>query len=103
MLAALSVIERALLAAALLATVAAGVLHFAGAADLATFLVSALALAGLAWVVSFATEALGARLGPAATGFLLRPHRHGGGRYSGRYSSVPRRYNRATSAQTPAE
>jgi Ca2+:H+ antiporter len=36
----------------------------------ATFLVCGLALAGLAWVVGVGTEALGARLGPAATGVL---------------------------------
>jgi Ca2+:H+ antiporter len=70
MLAAFSTIERALLAGALLATTVAGALHFAGAPDLATFLVSAVALAGLAWMVSFATEAIGERLGPAATGVL---------------------------------
>ncbi len=70
MLAAFSTIERVLLAGALLATTVAGALHFAGASDLATFLVSAVALAGLAWMVSFATEAIGERLGPAATGVL---------------------------------
>jgi Ca2+:H+ antiporter len=36
----------------------------------AVFIVSGLALAGLAWVVGVGTEALGARLGPAATGLL---------------------------------
>jgi Ca2+:H+ antiporter len=70
MLAALAPLERALLAVAFAATLAAGILHFAGAPDLATFAVSACALAGLAWIVSFATEAIGERLGPAATGFL---------------------------------
>jgi Ca2+:H+ antiporter len=35
-----------------------------------TFIVAGLALAGLAWVVAFATEALGERLGPGATGLL---------------------------------
>src|SRR6266540_2158377 len=32
--------------------------------------VSGVALAGLAWIVSFATEAIGERFGPAATGVL---------------------------------
>jgi Ca2+:H+ antiporter len=34
------------------------------------FVVGAVALAGLAWLVAVATEALGARFGPAATGLL---------------------------------
>jgi Ca2+:H+ antiporter len=51
-------------------TTVAGVLHFGGASPTATFIVSALALAGLAWIVSFATEQVGARFGPAITGFL---------------------------------
>jgi len=70
MLALFTTVERFLLAGALIATAAAGVLHFAEAPDVATFAVSALALAGLAWIVSFATEAIGERLGPAATGVL---------------------------------
>jgi Ca2+:H+ antiporter len=53
-----------------LCSVAAGVMHYAGATAVATFAVAALALAGLAWIVAFATEALGARFGPGVTGFL---------------------------------
>ena len=34
------------------------------------FIIAGLALAGLAWVVSFATEQVGGRFGPAATGML---------------------------------
>ena len=48
----------------------AGVMHYAGAAAVATFVVSGVALAGVAYVVAFATEALGERLGPGATGLL---------------------------------
>jgi Ca2+:H+ antiporter len=51
-------------------SVAAGVLHYSGAAAVPTFVVAGLALAGLAWVVAFATEALGERFGPGVTGFL---------------------------------
>ena len=56
--------------AALAVTGAAAVLRFSGATPLAVFLVATVALAGLAWVVSFATELIGERLGPAATGVL---------------------------------
>src|SRR3954447_23834581 len=52
------------------ATVLAGVVHYAGGADLLAFVLGAVALAGLAWVVSFATEQVGERFGPAVTGFL---------------------------------
>ena len=52
------------------ATVAAAVAHFSGATALLTFAVATVALAGLAWIVSFATEQLGERFGPAATGVL---------------------------------
>jgi Ca2+:H+ antiporter len=51
-------------------TAGAGAAHFTGAPDLLTFLLSAAALAGLAWIVSTATEAIGERLGPGATGVL---------------------------------
>ena len=52
------------------ATAVAGSLHYAGASAVAAFAAAGLALAGLAWVVAFATEALGERFGPGATGFL---------------------------------
>jgi Ca2+:H+ antiporter len=48
----------------------AGVLHYAGAEPVATFLVSGAALGGLAWIIGIATEAVGARFGPAVTGVL---------------------------------
>jgi Ca2+:H+ antiporter len=62
--------RNALLAGALVATLAAGVLHFADAEPVVTFVVAAGALAGLAWVISIATEAIGERFGPALTGLL---------------------------------
>jgi Ca2+:H+ antiporter len=48
----------------------AGVLHFAGANPVLSFAVIAVALALLAVVVGDATEQLGSRLGPGATGVL---------------------------------
>ena len=62
--------ERGALLAIALATAAAAIAHYAGAAAVPTFAVAAVALAGQAWIVSFATEQVGERLGPAATGFL---------------------------------
>jgi Ca2+:H+ antiporter len=60
----------ALLAAVLAVCVAAGVLHFADAEPVLVFVVAAAALAGLAWAIGAATEAVGARFGPALTGLL---------------------------------
>ena len=60
----------AALAGAAIATALAGVLRYASSPGVVPFVVAAVALAGLAWVVSFATEAVGARFGPAVTGFL---------------------------------
>src|SRR5947199_814212 len=51
-------------------TVAAGVAHYAEAPAVLAFVLATIALAGLAWVVSFATEQLGERYGPAATGVM---------------------------------
>ena len=48
----------------------AGALHFALDEPVVVFIVSGAALAGLAWVVGEATESVGARFGPAATGVL---------------------------------
>jgi Ca2+:H+ antiporter len=62
--------QRLLLGLILVVTIAAGVADLAGAPYVLTFIVSGLALAGLAWVVSVATEAVGARFGPAVTGVL---------------------------------
>ena len=62
---------RALILAAIAAlTAVAGVLRYTDIGDVALFFVSLAALAGLAWSISFSTEALGARIGPAATGVL---------------------------------
>jgi Ca2+:H+ antiporter len=58
------------LLATLVATGAAGALHYGGAPGIAAFALATLALGGLAWLVSFATEALGERTGPAVTGVL---------------------------------
>jgi len=63
-------IEAAALALVFLASIAAGVLHLAGASAVLAFSIAAIALAGLAWTVSFATEQLGERFGPAVTGVL---------------------------------
>lgn len=58
------------LAVVLAVTVVAGVLHYAGANDVVIFVLSGAALAGLAWVIAIATETVGERFGPAATGVL---------------------------------
>jgi Ca2+:H+ antiporter len=50
--------------------VLAGALNYSEADAVAVFVAAGLALAGLAWLVSFATEQVGARFGPAITGFL---------------------------------
>jgi Ca2+:H+ antiporter len=59
-----------LLGGAFAASTVAGALHYAGIEPVVVFVVSGLALAGLAWVVGVATEAVGARFGPATTGVL---------------------------------
>jgi Ca2+:H+ antiporter len=51
-------------------TAVAGVLRYATSAGVGPFVAAAAALAGLAWLVSFGTEQVGARYGPAVTGFL---------------------------------
>jgi Ca2+:H+ antiporter len=54
-----------------LATVLAGVARYtSGISRIVAFVLAALALAGGAWIVSFATEQVGRRYGPAATGVL---------------------------------
>jgi Ca2+:H+ antiporter len=62
--------QRTLLAGVAASTVGAGILRYVGAPHLVAFAVATLALAGLAWVVSFATEEVGHRFGPAATGVM---------------------------------
>src|SRR5262245_6995645 len=62
--------EKATLVLTALLTAAAGFAHAAGAPSVLTFVLATLALAGGAWIVGFATEQVGGRLGPAATGVL---------------------------------
>ena len=63
--------ERYVLGGVALATVLAGVARYAsGISEVLAFVLATIALAGLAWVVAFATEQLGERFGPAATGFM---------------------------------
>jgi Ca2+:H+ antiporter len=59
------------LAAVALLTLLAGITRYAsGVSRIVAFVVAMLALAGLAWIVAFATEQVGERLGPAATGVM---------------------------------
>ena len=58
------------IAIAVVATALAGILHFAEANSVLTFVVAGVALATLAALVGDATEQLGARLSPGATGVL---------------------------------
>ena len=62
--------ERLVIASIVVATALAGIAHYADWAPLLAFAVATLALAGLAYVVSLATEQVGERFGPAATGLL---------------------------------
>jgi Ca2+:H+ antiporter len=62
--------QRVTLLVAVLATIGAGVAHYAGAPSVLAFVIAGVALAALASVVSFATEQVGARFGPAVTGVL---------------------------------
>ena len=62
--------EKIVIAAALIATALAGTLHWTHANVVLTFVVTAAALASLAVIVGDATEQLGSRLGPGATGIL---------------------------------
>src|SRR5258706_15900229 len=62
--------EKIVIALCIAATVAAGALHYAGANAVLAFVVTAAALALLAVIVGDATEQLGERLGPGATGVL---------------------------------
>jgi Ca2+:H+ antiporter len=64
-------IERGVLALVVLFTgLAAGGRYVSGIPHIVAFILAALALAGQAWTVSFATEQIGMRFGPAATGAL---------------------------------
>ena len=62
--------QKIAVATVALATAAAGAMNYADAPAVGTFVVAGLALAGLAYVVAFATEEIGERLGPGATGLL---------------------------------
>ena len=62
--------DRTMLTITVVATAAAGVLHFAGMNAVVAFVVAALALAMMASLVGRSVEALGDRLGPNATGIL---------------------------------
>src|SRR3954453_7605336 len=62
--------EKIIIGLCVLATVAAGVLHYAHANAVLAFAATAAALALLAVVVGDATEQLGCRMGPGATGIL---------------------------------
>src|SRR6266567_8121649 len=62
--------EKIIIALCIAATITADVLHYAGANAVLGFVVTAAALALLAMIVGDATEQLGSRLGPGATGIL---------------------------------
>src|SRR4029078_8813757 len=62
--------DRTMLTITVVATAAAGALHFADMSAVVAFVVAALALATLASLVGRSVEALGDRLGPNATGIL---------------------------------
>src|SRR4051794_18272931 len=62
--------QRVTLLVAVLATAGAAACHYGDAPSVLSFFVAAIALAALASIVSFATEHVGAKFGPAVTGFL---------------------------------
>ena len=62
--------EKIIIVLCVVTTVAAGALHYAHANAVLAFAVTAAALALLAVIVGDATEQLGSRLGPGATGIL---------------------------------
>src|SRR5947207_9970462 len=62
--------EKLAIAMAFVATLAAGLLHHAEANVVLTFVITAAALALLAVIVGNATEQLGSRMGPGATGIM---------------------------------
>jgi len=62
--------EKIIIIVCFVASLTAGILHFAGANPVLTFIIAAIALAFLAMMVGDATEQLGSRLGPGATGIL---------------------------------
>lgn len=62
--------EKRIILIATVVTLAAGILYYTGANAIVAFLVTAGALALLAMIVGDATEQLGSRMGPGATGIL---------------------------------
>jgi Ca2+:H+ antiporter len=62
--------EKIIIVLCVIVTLVSGILHFAGATPVLTFAVTGIALALLALMVGDATEQLGSRLGPGATGVL---------------------------------
>jgi Ca2+:H+ antiporter len=62
--------EKIIIAAAIIVTAIAGFLHYTDANAVLGFAVTAGALALLAMIVGDATEQLGSRMGPGATGIL---------------------------------
>lgn len=62
--------EKVIIAAALLVTVVAGIMHYSHFNVVLSFIITAAALALLAMIVGDATEQLGSRMGPGATGVL---------------------------------
>jgi Ca2+:H+ antiporter len=62
--------ERLIIGLIAVATIAAGIAHYADAPALLAFGLATIALAGLAWLVSFATEQVGERFGPGVTGLM---------------------------------
>jgi Ca2+:H+ antiporter len=62
--------EKWIIMAASAATILAAVLHYTEASPLLAFIITAAALSLLAMIVGDATEQLGKRLGPGATGIL---------------------------------
>src|SRR3954451_7035548 len=62
--------QRVTIIVAVLATAGAALCHYGGAPSVLAFVVAGVALAALASIVSFATEQVGAKFGPAVTGFL---------------------------------
>ncbi|MBA3693535.1 MAG: calcium/proton exchanger [Acidobacteria bacterium] len=62
--------EKVIIGLCVVVSIAAGILHYAEANAVLAFAISAVALALLAMIVGDATEQLGSRLGPGATGIL---------------------------------
>src|SRR3954454_24663272 len=62
--------EQIALAVIAVITAVAAIAHYGEAGAVLTFAIAAVALAGQAWMVSFATEQVGERLSPAATGLM---------------------------------